>query len=62
MPVSGLPDKALRGRLSAMGATVQLGVALLEPLVLTAGIVIGGIVLLALTRRIRALAFARTTR
>ena len=62
VPVIGLADKVLLGRLSAMGATVQLGVALLEPLVLTAGIVIGGIVLLALTRRIRALAFARTTR
>ena len=62
VPVLGLADKVLLGRLSAMGSTVQLGVALLEPLVLTAGIVIGGLVLLALTRQVRARAFARTAR
>ncbi|MEV4703749.1 hypothetical protein [Actinoplanes sp. NPDC049316] len=62
VPVLGLADKVLLARLSAMGSAVQLVVALAEPLVLTAGIAAGGLVLLALARQVRARTFAGVSR
>ena len=62
VPGLGLADKALLARLSAMGSTVQLAVALAEPLMLTAGIAAGGLVLLALARQVRVRTMAGAAR
>ncbi|MGA5300918.1 hypothetical protein ACPCHT_13375 [Nucisporomicrobium flavum] len=62
VPVLGLADKALLARLSAMGSTVQLAVALAEPLALVAGIALGGLVLMAVVRQVRGRALAGMAR
>ncbi|MEV4637763.1 hypothetical protein AB0J80_10455 [Actinoplanes sp. NPDC049548] len=54
VPVMAPADKVLLPRLSVQGSAVQLMVAAVEPAVLTAGIVAGGVVLVAVGRRVRA--------
>ncbi|MEV8504196.1 hypothetical protein AB0368_05095 [Actinoplanes sp. NPDC051475] len=54
VPGLALADKILLPRLSVQGSAVQLAVAAAEPAALTAAIVLGGIVLAALGRQVRA--------
>ncbi|BCJ52681.1 hypothetical protein Asp14428_41560 [Actinoplanes sp. NBRC 14428] len=58
VPVLALADSVLLPRLSVQGSAVQLAVAVAEPAVLTAGIVLGGIVLHAIGRKVRGRTFA----
>ncbi|MFI7602664.1 hypothetical protein [Actinoplanes sp. NPDC049681] len=54
IPCLAVADKILLARLSVQGPGVQLVVAAVEPAVLAAAVVLGGIVLVALGRRVRA--------